>query len=319
MNVLKTLGRLTAGLQLHMQRLAINDGRSFNVGGFHRWKVGDATVTKVVELEGEGFGDFLLPDAKRETLNTTSIALSHLGPRGGIKLSVHSFIVEISGKRVLVDTNVGNGKRRKVPIWNKLQTPWLTDLERAGFAPNTIDMVVCTHLHIDHVGWNTTFVDGRWVPTFPRARYLFVRGEYDYWAARQADPARAELFADSIDPVVRAGLVDLIDADAEIAAGLRVTSTPGHTDHHASVLIDSNGVRALITGDFLHHPVQVLHPDWSSSFDTSPATSVSTRLAWFAKLADERILIFGTAFPDPSAGYIVRDGRGFAFEPVESS
>lgn len=316
MSIPAQLSRALAGLRLVSQRRAMN-GRSFNDQGFRRWRVGDATVTKIVELEGEGFGEFLLPDAKSRALSGIGwLDPGHIGPRGGLKLSVHSFVVEIAGRRVLVDTNVGNGKRRKVPIWNNLSTPWLGDLTRAGFAPDTIDSVICTHLHIDHVGWNTQRDGRQWAPTFPNARYIFVRDEYEFWRARLDDPARAELFFDSIDPVVAAGLVDLVDIDAELAPGLRFVATPGHTEHHAAVLIESAGAAAIITGDFLHHPAQLEYPAWSSSFDTSPDRSVETRHAWFNKLADERTLVLGTAFPDPSAGYISRLGPGFRFEPV---
>ena len=290
-----------------------------NTQGFRRWRLGDATVTKVVELESDEFGEFVLPDAKARPLGEIGwLDPGHVGSRGGLKLSVHSFVVEIPGRRILVDTNVGNGKRRKVPIWNDLATPWLEDLARAGFPPETIDTVVCTHLHIDHVGWNTRREGDRWVPTFPNASYLFVREEYEFWRARLDDPARAELFADSIEPVVAAGLAELVNADAEIAPGMRLTPTPGHTEHHAAVLIESAGEKAMITGDFLHHPAQLANPAWSSSFDTSPARSVQTRRAWFQRLADENILVLGTAFPDPSAGFVRRADGGFIFEPTES-
>lgn len=312
------VGRVLAGLLLVAQRRELNH-RKFNVGEFKRWRVGGAMVTKVVELEGEGFGEFLLPDAKSQALATIGwLHAGHVGPRGGLRLSVHSFIIEIGGRRILVDTNVGNDKRRKVPIWNKLKMPWLADLTRAGFPPETIDTVICTHLHIDHVGWNTRLDKGHWVPTFPNARYIFVRDEYEFWRARLDDPARAELFADSIEPVMAAGLVDLVAPDAEIAPGVRLVLTPGHTEHHVAVIIESNGDSAIITGDFLHHPAQLANPSWSSTFDTSPATSVATRVAWFAQIADKKMLVLGTAFPDPSAGHIRHSASGFEFEPAAS-
>lgn len=310
------LKRLTGVVRLALQRLAVN-GKSFNVGPFAHWQIGDYKVTKVVEMEGEGFGEFLLPDAERSALaNIGWMQPSHLGARGGLKLSVHSFVIEANGKRILVDTNVGNGKKRRVPIWNRMSMPWLEDLTRAGFAPESIDIVVCTHLHIDHVGWNTVLRDGRWVPTFPNARYLFVAAEYEYWKARLDDPARAELFADSLTPIVEAGLVDFVKADAEIISGIRLVSTPGHTEDHCSVRIESSSQTALITGDFIHHPAQLAHPEWSSSFDTSPDRSVVTRLAMFEELAAESTLLLGTAFPSPTAGYIRKADDRFYFEPV---
>ncbi|MEO0952159.1 MAG: MBL fold metallo-hydrolase [Pseudomonadota bacterium] len=308
--------RLTGIVRLALQRQAVN-GKSFNLGPFARWQIGDITVTKVVEMEGEGFGEFLLPDAERSALASIEwMQPSHLGARGGLKLSVHSFVIEANGKRILVDTNVGNGKKRKVPIWNRMSMPWLEDLKRAGFAPDSIDIVICTHLHIDHVGWNTVLRDGRWVPTFPNARYIFVAAEYEYWKARLDDPARAELFADSVTPIVEAGLADLVDAEEEITPGIRLVSTPGHTEDHCAVKIENGGRTGLITGDFIHHPVQFEHPGWSSSFDTSPDQSVSTRLSMFEELAASETLLFGTAFPTPTAGYVRKIDDRFRFDPM---
>ena len=153
--------KLAGIVRLVLQRRAVN-GQSFNSNGFRSWQVGDARVTKVIEMEGEGFGEFLIPDAGKGALAAIDwLHPNHLGARGGLKLSVHSFVIDLDGKRILIDTNVGNGKKRKVPIWNNMAMPWLSDLARAGFLPESIDLVVCTHLHIDHVGWNTRFVDGQ--------------------------------------------------------------------------------------------------------------------------------------------------------------
>ncbi|GAB5482608.1 MAG: MBL fold metallo-hydrolase [Parasphingorhabdus sp.] len=301
-------------VRLLLQRRAVN-GKSFNTDGFHSWSIGEIRATKVVEMEGEGFGEFLIPDAAKNALASVPwLHPDHVGERGGLRLSVHSFVVEIGGRTILVDTNVGNDKKRKVPIWNKMSMPWLEDLALAGFPQSKIDMVICTHLHIDHVGWNTRLVDGQWVPTFPNARYVFVKEEYDSWRGQCDDPARAELFADSITPIVEAGLVDWVTSDAEIVPGMTFVPTPGHTDHHVAIMLESNGEKALITGDFLHHPAQIAYPEWSSSFDTQPEQSVSTRLAMFEQLADDQTLILGTAFPDPSGGYIQRDGAEYRFE-----
>lgn len=312
------LQRVFGGIRLMLQRRQINDGRSFNADGFARWHVGDAVITRIVELEGYGFGEFLLPDAKRSNvLGVDWMSPTHITSKGELRLSVHSFMVEVDGLRVLVDANVGNGKRRKVPIWNKLNTPWLKDLERAGFAANTVDIVIATHLHIDHVGWNTLRKDGKWVPTFPRARYKFVDNEYRYWKSSLNDPARAELFEDSIEPVVTAGKVDFVSETAAITPSIRLVHTPGHTEHHVSVLIESRGQRAIITGDFVHHPIQFARPDISSAFDTSPETAAETRTEWFGRIADDRILVLGTAFPTPTAGRIERWQGAYRFLPVD--
>jgi glyoxylase-like metal-dependent hydrolase (beta-lactamase superfamily II) len=311
-----SIKKLAGLIRLVLQRRAVN-GKSFNEGEFKRWQIGDFRITKVVEMEGEGFGEFLIPDAQKKALAAIPwMHPSHLGINGGLKLSVHSFVIEAHGKRILIDTNVGNGKKRKVPIWNRMSMPWLDDLVRAGFPPESIDLVVCTHLHIDHVGWNTIKRGGHWAPTFPNARYVFVREEFEYWKDRLDDPARAELFADSITPIVAAGLADLVETDAQIVPGVRLILTPGHTEDHCSVAIESEGEKALITGDFIHHPAQFAHPEWSSGFDTSPDRSVATRLAMFEDLAANEVLLLGTAFPDPSSGYVRSTGTGFRFEPA---
>ena len=314
----RPLARVAAVIRLVLQRRRINRTQ-FNQAGFHRWRVGEARVTKIVELEGEGFGEFLLPEA--DTAKARQVAWldrGHLGPRGGLKLSVHSFVIEIDGRVILVDTNVGNGKRRRVPIWDRLATPWLQDLKRAGFDPDDIDMVICTHLHIDHVGWNTVLQKGRWTPTFPNARYVIVKDEYDYWRARSTEPERAQLFADSIQPIIDAGLADLVAIDAEVTPGIELVPTPGHTEFHVAVKLKSAGQSAMITGDFLHHPVQIAFPEIASSFDTSPEVSVQTRRAMLRALAEENTLVFGTAFADPTAGYIRIDRDRFSFEPAPS-
>lgn len=307
---------LAAIARLIVQRFAVN-GRSFNGDSFISWHVGDVKITKIVEMEGEGFGEFLLPDAAASVLKRVQwLHPGHIGQRGGLKLSIHSFVIETAGKRILVDTNVGNGKKRRIPIWNRLSMPWLQDLRRAGFPEGSIDVVVCSHLHIDHVGWNTSKKNGVWIPTFPNAQYIFVKEELEYWRDRADEPERAEVFKDSIEPILSSGQARLVSADAEVVPGVRLVPTPGHTEHHVAIQIEDRGETAFITGDAFHHPIQIAYPEWSSSFDTSPEVSVRTRHELLATLADKGVLVLGTAFPDPSGGYIVRDGRKFRFHAV---
>src|SRR6185436_17761868 len=187
---------------------------------------------------------------------------------GRLKMSVHALVVETPSRRIIVDTCIGNDKQRSIPTWSNLQTSFLADLAAAGFARESIDTVLCTHLHVDHVGWNTMLVDGAWKPTFPNARYLIGKTEFDYWKAEEAnaDPALSP-FNDSVKPVWEAGLVDLVETNHRVCDEVSLEPTVGHTPGHVSIRIRSKGEEALITGDFLHHPCQMARPDWTSSAD----------------------------------------------------
>ncbi|MGW9031586.1 MBL fold metallo-hydrolase [Streptomyces sp. NPDC055722] len=202
---------------------------------FLTWQLGEVKITRIVEMEAVGRSRFILPQATPETLvQIPWLAPDFIGEDGLLRLSVHSLIVETPTLRILVDTCIGNDKERVVPAWNKLETSFLQDLERAGFARESIDFVLSTHLHVDHVGWNTTLRGGQWIPTFPKARYLMVGSEFMYWAkkAKQESPD-ARVFMDSVKPVWDAGLVDLVDRDHQVCPEVQLLPTPGHTPGHA--------------------------------------------------------------------------------------
>src|SRR5271157_2471788 len=202
-----------------------------------KWRVGEVTVTKIVELEVTGGSRFILPQATYEAV----LPIGWLQPdfadeRGRLKMSIHSLVVETPSRRIIVDTCLGNDKEnRRIPTWNKLQTSFLADLAAAGYPRETIDTVVCTHLHVDHVGWNTMLADGRWVPTFPNARYVMNRFEFEYWRDRRNGRAQAAVFDDSIRPVFDAGKVDLVESDRRLCDELNLIPTPGHSPGHVSV------------------------------------------------------------------------------------
>lgn len=280
-----------------------------------RWKIGDVTVTKVVEIETTSSMTWILPDATREALAREEWLRPWFAtPEGKGNMSIHALVVESGGQRILVDTCIGNDKPRPIPMWDRMSGPFLQDLEAAGFDPDSIDRVLCTHLHIDHVGWNTKLVDGKWVPTFRNARYLFGRTEFEYW--RDEDPESAaygDVFGDSVQPVFEAGLVDLVDSDHVVNGEVRFEPTPGHTPGHVSVVIESQGERAVITGDLMHHPVQCAHPDWASSADFDAAHAERTRREFLERYAETPVLVIGTHFAGPTAGRIVRDGDAWRF------
>ena len=286
------------------------------------WRIGDVTVTRIVESTFEGLEAFL-PDATPEVVLKYDWLRPFLTDEGVLKFSIHALVIETPSRRIIVDTCVGNEKPREVfPIWHMLQTGFLDDLAKAGFPPETFDTVLCTHLHLDHVGWNTMLVGGEWVPTFPNARYLIERSEFAFLDTEGADDGQdqwardmnAAVMADPVRPVVAAGLVDLVSADHVVCDEVRLVPTPGHTPGHVSIRIDSRGESALITGDFIHHPCQLAHPEWSLTSDFDPTQSAQTREGVFSGLAGTPTLVIGTHWPDPTAGRIARDAGAFRLD-----
>ncbi len=277
------------------------------------WQVGNVTITRVVEIEGPTTATWVLPDAVPEALARIPwLGPGFVRPDGKLLMSVHALVIASQGRRILVDTCVGNDKRRTVSAWNQRTGPFLEELAAAGCARESIDRVVCTHLHVDHVGWNTMRQGGAWVPTFPNARYLIGRAEWAHVQGAPEDPEEP-VVSDSVRPIVDAGLVDLVDADAKLTDEVWLEPTPGHTPGHVSVHIRSGGASAVITGDVMHHPCQVARPDWASRFDWNVELARRTRRQELARWAAEELLVIGTHFPAPTAGTIVEDGDGFRF------
>ena len=281
-----------------------------------KWRIGAVTVTKIVELESTGGSRFILPQATREAvLPLQWMKPDFMDDEGRLRMSVHALVIETPSRRIVVDTCIGNDKQgRFVPTWNNLQGPFLRDLAAAGFERESIDTVMCTHLHVDHVGWNTMMVGGRWVPTFPNARYLMARTEFDYWRSREDHDEQRAVFADSVAPVFDAGLVDLVETTHRVCDEVRLLPTVGHTPGHVSVAISSEGHEALITGDFLHHPCQMAYPAWASAADVDAEQSTRTRCEVFARLAGTPTLVIGTHFAGATAGRVVRDGDAFRLQ-----
>jgi glyoxylase-like metal-dependent hydrolase (beta-lactamase superfamily II) len=275
-----------------------------------QWTVGKVKISKIVELETIGGTRFILPQAGPEEIQKLPWLVPHFATaEGRLKMSIHSLIVETPTQRIVVDTCLGNDKEgRTVPTWNKLQKPFLEDMTRAGYPPDSIDMVLCTHLHVDHVGWNTKLVGGRWVPTFANARYVFGRTEYEHWQAHSVEPERAAVFNDSVRPIMEAGRAELVASDGKLSDEITLVPTPGHSPGHMSVHIRSDGEEALLTGDVAHHPCQMAHLDWSSTADYDPVQSAAARRELFSRFADTPTLVIGGHF---AAGRLERDGDAF--------
>jgi len=277
-----------------------------------RWNVGKVRITKIVELETVGSTRFILPLAINEEIRKLPWLIPHFATEEGrLKMSIHSLVVETPSRRIVVDTGLGNDKQgRNVPTWNNRNTPFLETMTAAGFPPDSIDTVLCTHLHVDHVGWNTRLESNRWVPTFEKARYLFGKTEYEYWRDHSVEPDKAAVFHDSVKPVMDAGRADLFASDARICDEITLIPTPGHSPGHMSLHIQSAGEEGLLTGDVAHHPSQMAHLDWSSTADSDPVQSTATRRDLFTCFADRPVLVIGGHF---DAGHIKRDGDAFKF------
>jgi glyoxylase-like metal-dependent hydrolase (beta-lactamase superfamily II) len=274
------------------------------------WKVGKVKITKIVELETTGGSRFILPQAGPEEIRKLPWLAPHFATdEGRLKMSIHALVVETPSQRIVVDTCLGNDKQgRKVPTWNNLQKPFLEDMTRAGYPPDSIDMVLCTHLHVDHVGWNTRLVGGKWVPAFNNAAYVFGRSEYEYWKTHSDEPERAAVFNDSVRPIMEAGRAELVASDEKLSEEITLIPTPGHSPGHMSVLIRSDGEEGLLTGDVAHHPCQMAHLDWSSTADYDPQHAAATRRELFARFADTPTMVIGGHF---GAGRLERDGDAF--------
>jgi len=276
------------------------------------WNVGKVQITKIVELETVGSTRFILPLASNEEIRKLPWLVPDFATEEGrLKMSIHSLVVETPSRRIVVDTGLGNDKQgRNVPTWNNRKTPFLETMTAAGFPPDSIDTVLCTHLHVDHVGWNTKLADGKWVPTFGNARYVFGKTEYEHWRDHSDGPDKAAVFNDSVQPIAEAGKADLVASDARLSDEITLIPTPGHSPGHISILIRSDGEEGLLSGDVAHHPCQMAHLDWSSTVDFDPVQSAVTRRQLFGRFADTPTLVIGGHF---GAGRIRRDGDAFKF------
>jgi glyoxylase-like metal-dependent hydrolase (beta-lactamase superfamily II) len=279
------------------------------------WKVGDVEIARIVELYG--FQDnisMLLKDETAEFVRQFEWLRPHFAtPEGLMIISFQCFVLRSRGMSVMIDTCIGADRKREYDVFCNLKTTFLEDLAVAGFPAESINTVLCTHLHFDHVGWNTRLVDGRWVPTFPNARYLFGQREFDHWVHLRSTGGYHDFehLHDSIDPVIEAGLAEFITTDHHVTDEVSLFPTPGHTPGHVSVLIRSRGQEAVITGDMMHHPIQLIEPMRHGNFDMDKDQGARTRQAFVDRFSDKGTLVIGSHFPEPTSGWIVRDGASW--------
>ena len=286
-----------------------------------RHAVGDLTIHRIIEQETTFLPALeLLPALTPDLLAANRSWMQEDGALDAndvLILCFQSYIVKTPHHTILIDSCIGNDKPRPLrPKWNmKTDNTYMRMLAIAGFAVEDIDFVMCTHLHVDHVGWNTRLQGDRWVPTFPNARYIFGKDEFDYWTeqhARTPEPA----FGDSVLPVVEARRAEIVRNDYEIGDHVRILATPGHTPGHAAFAFGRGRDDAVCSGDLMHSPLQTHYPELSAKFDVDQAQAAVTRRRFLERYCDTDTLCCTAHFPSPSTGKIRRRGDGFTCEAV---
>lgn len=288
-----------------------------------RLDMGKLAISSVLEGEGSMPMLFAVPGVTGADLADLrewhwSSELS-LDPQAAVfRIEVRSYLLKVDGLNVLIDTCCGNDKERSVPWAHRLQSQWLQNLRAAGCKPADIHLVLCTHLHADHVGWNTRLDDGRWVPTFPNARYVFSRRDFEFFGRQTREAHNREAYLDSVLPVVEAGLAEILDSDQcvhrEIEDGIWLEDAAGHSPGSVVVNAQRGGSRAVFTGDVVHHLIQLVRPDIAFFADEDPVVACATRQRLLAQYADLEAVLYPAHFPDPPAGRVRRAPRFFSYQ-----
>jgi len=281
--------------------------------------VGAFRVDRLIEFEGPfRAATHLFPPATLEEVHATETARDarfYDRQQELLIMAFHALLVRTPDKTILVDTCLGNDKPRpNVPEWNRRSGSFLHDLASLGVRPEDVDFVLCTHLHADHVGWHTRQIDGRWVPTFPRARHLFSRVEFDYMSARvqsEGPLVHHGIWHDSVLPVVDAGLAEFVEDGHEVTPGITLHAAPGHTPGCVMIRLDDGQQVSWLIGDVVHHPIQVERPDWYSRFCDDPAGACASRGRLLELVSDTPMRLIPAHFPGPSSVRIARRGTGY--------
>jgi glyoxylase-like metal-dependent hydrolase (beta-lactamase superfamily II) len=284
------------------------------------FKAGDATIHRIIEME-VGFTPALefLPNLTKQVLdeNRSWLHPAALDANDNLVLCFQSYVVKTGKHNILIDSCVGNDKERTArPLWHKKKDDaFMRGLAAAGLTVNDIDFVLCTHLHVDHIGWNTRLENGRWVPTFPKARYIFSKKELDFWVEESKKTDLPQI-VDSVIPIVEAKACDVVTSDYSLNDMITLIPTPGHTIDHYAVTLGRKGEDAVFTGDLIHTPLQALHPELSMRVDYNPAQGIESRKRFLETYCDTNTLCCFAHFPSPSKGYVKRWGNGFACDYV---
>jgi glyoxylase-like metal-dependent hydrolase (beta-lactamase superfamily II) len=281
--------------------------------------IGNIELIQIVEIQIKAQLERLLPKAiPGELKKIPWLTYPYIDEEYSINGIVQSFIINMGKRVILIDTCVGADKNRPAhPTWCNMKNDFIGTLASVGINRDDVTDVLCTHMHVDHVGWNTILQDGAWVPTFPNARYYFAKEEFKYWKEHYGEKSEYqsmtdgnEVYADSILPIVHAGLATVVDDRADLGDGISLTPTPGHTLGHVSVVIETGADRLIVTGDCVHHPCQIARPEWAAIADHDKTLSTQTRRTLFCDAAENGTIIAGSHFSIPSLGRIVKDGAG---------
>ena len=273
--------------------------------------IGDLKITGLTDIQSFNIPiKTLFPEINLKRFEDFGVIDESIVSKGLIHLTIRSWLLQQKGRLILVDSCVGANKNRPHhPAWhNRSGTEWLTALSEAGFKPEDIDIVMCTHLHADHVGWNTRLENGCWVPTFPNAQYLCGKTEYSYWKSVSDTSDKHGSFADSVLPLIESGNMNFLEDQDEVANGLSVQLSPGHTPGHLC-LNSVNG--AVFCGDIIHSPIQLRFPELSSAFCSNRDLARTTRENLLLKVAEEDSFLIPAHFPNPGWTKIRRIGKGY--------
>ncbi len=279
-----------------------------------RWQIGDVEVTSIMESADRiPWAPLFSPDAADHYKRYDWLVPKFITPAGEIILAVQAFVLEIGSHKIVIDTCVGNDRSRALPQCDHLQTAFLEDFRSTGLAPESITTVLCTHLHFDHVGWNTRLENGRWVPTFPKARYLFGRKEWAYWeGVRKEKTEDVQHILDSVQPIIDAGLAQFVDTDHRLTDEIWLEPSHGHTPGHVSVHVSSRGQEAVVTGDVFHSPIQFPEPEICSAACVDKEMSRQTRRDFIVRYGNKPVRLFAIHFNEP-VGRVMSDARGWRF------
>jgi len=282
------------------------------------WRIGNVEVSRIVEVwNREDPLSMLLEGGTPAMMLAYPWLHPHHATRAGdLMVNFQGFAIKAGRRRIIVDTCIGANRQREYDFFSNLQSRFLEDLEAIGITPSEVDTVLCTHLHFDHVGWNTRFIDGSWVPAFQNARYLLGRQEYDHWMMLRATGGYHDVrhLGECVDPIVSLGLADFVESNHRLSPEISLEPSPGHTPGHVSVRIASAGDTAVITGDVFHNPIQIAIPHHPAMFDMDKALGAQQRVRFVERYRNRAALVIGSHFCEPTAGWIVPDGEHWKFE-----
>ena len=290
------------------------------------YKLGELEIHRAIESEVPIFDTFtFFPDATREVVeaNKDWLMPRYIDPKTiEVILCIQSYVIRTSHHTILVDTCVGNHKSRPArPSWHMQNSPFIEELGSVGVHPEEVDFVLCTHLHVDHVGWNTKLLDGRWVPTFPNAKYIFSRNEFELWAARYEKGETVPVplvYEDSVLPIVEAGQAIIVEDTHQIDDGMWLEPAPGHTPGHVMLNLKSGEETALMSGDVIHHPLQLIRPEWSSRACEDPHLSAVSRTKMLERVADTNTMLCPAHFGSPTMGHVISHATdGFRYRLID--